>query len=223
MTTAALKQDRPMPEGRRLLLDCAARLFRQHGYAAVSIRDIAAASGFKAGSLYYHFASKEEIVAEVLDLGVDAVFDEVSRCVAALPGNAPFAHRLREAIRAHLHTLLERDDYTGANIRIFGHVPPRVRQGALARRQVYEAWWRDLLAQGRAEHAIRPETDLRLLQLFMLGAMNWSLEWHRPAPADPDDVNRLAHQLADIVLHGAAVPEAPRRAVRRPRVREAGS
>src|SRR5947209_17027405 len=46
---------------RRQILDQAARLLRTNGYASTSLRDIAAATGMKAGSLYYHFASKEAL------------------------------------------------------------------------------------------------------------------------------------------------------------------
>lgn len=190
-----------MAESRRLVLDHAAKLFRAHGYAAVSLRDIAAACGIKAGSLYYHFASKEQIVAEVLNTGVDTVFDEARRSVEALPPDAPLALRLRAAIGAHLHSLLGLDDYTGANIRIFGHVPERVRAAAVAHRRRYEDWWRALLDRGAAEGAFAPGTDLRLVRLFLLGAMNWSLEWHRPGSQDVDDI---AERLATMVLHGVS-------------------
>ena len=50
------------------------------------------------------------------------------------PAGCPLEQRLRAAVGAHLHALLERDDYTGANIRIFGHVPERVRGAAPSRK-----------------------------------------------------------------------------------------
>ncbi len=191
----------PMAGSRRIVLDGAARLFRLHGYAAVSMRDIAAACGIKAGSLYYHFQSKEQIVTEVLDTGVGTVFEEARRSVERLSPAAPLEQRLRAAIGAHLHALLELDDYTGANIRIFGHVPERVRKAALASRRQYEDWWRGLLARGEAEGAFAPGTDLRLVRLFLLGAMNWSLEWHKPGLTDVED---LADRLTAMALHGVA-------------------
>ncbi|MEP4861455.1 MAG: helix-turn-helix domain-containing protein, partial [Alphaproteobacteria bacterium] len=49
--------------GRDGVLDIAARLFREQGYGSVSLRKIADAAGIKAGSIYYHFGSKDEIVA----------------------------------------------------------------------------------------------------------------------------------------------------------------
>ena len=56
---------------RQQILAVAATLFCARGYAGTSLRDIAAAAGMKAGSLYYHFASKEELTAEVLRIGVE--------------------------------------------------------------------------------------------------------------------------------------------------------
>ncbi|MGI4952154.1 MAG: TetR/AcrR family transcriptional regulator [Janthinobacterium lividum] len=201
----------PMAASRRVVLDHAARLFRQYGYAAVSMRDIAAACGIKAGSLYYHFPSKEQIVLEVLDAGVGTVFDTVRSAAAALPPDAGLAVRLRSAIGAHLHALLELGDYTGANIRIFGHVPEHVRTAAMATRRLYEEWWTRLLEQGAAEGAFAPGTDLKLTKLFLLGAMNWSLTWYKSG-ADRHDVQAIADHLAGLVLHGVAAPTAKPRA-----------
>ncbi len=210
-----------MADLRRLALDHAARLFRTQGYAAVTMRDIATACGVKAGSLYYHFASKEQIVAEVLDTGVDLVFARVRRQTDALPAGAALPLRLRTAIAAHLHTLLGRNDYIGANIRIFNHVPDRVRTEALTLRQLYEAWWQELLDQGARDGAFLPGTDLRLVRLFLMGAMNWSLEWHHfddqgsggQGSSDGQgfgrhDVDAVADRLAAMVLHGVSAAPA---------------
>src|SRR5262245_18145902 len=112
---------------RQAVLDAAARLFRQRGYAAPSLRDIADAAGIQAGSLYYHFDSKEHIVAEVLRVGVESVLEGVSSAVArarAAVGRGVVL--LEAAIRGHLEALLTHGDYTSANVRILGHVPPTV-------------------------------------------------------------------------------------------------
>ena len=55
---------------REAILAAAARLFRYQGYHATTMRDIAQKSGVEAGSIYYHFQSKDEILSEVLDIGV---------------------------------------------------------------------------------------------------------------------------------------------------------
>ena len=90
MTVAVTKK----PKGnasRARILDAAAALFRDQGYAAVSLRAIAAAAGMQSGSVYYHFGSKEEIVTEVLNLGIERVHDQVSTTIATLPVDADAA------------------------------------------------------------------------------------------------------------------------------------
>ena len=49
------------------------RMMRRVGYADMSLRDLAAQVNMKAGSLYYHFASKDELATEVMRIGVEAI------------------------------------------------------------------------------------------------------------------------------------------------------
>ena len=190
---------------RRHVLDCAARLFSREGYAAVSLRDIAAESGMKAGSLYHHFESKEAIVVEILDTGVRRVHEAVERAVAALPPEAPIAAALGAAIQAHLGALHEAGDYTSANIRIFGQVPPSIRDAHVAARRSYEALWAELLGRGVKSGELRGDINVASLRAFLLGAMNTSLEWLQPRRGS---VARLASDLATIILDGASRPAA---------------
>ncbi len=163
---------------RQTILDTAARLFRQGGYAATSMRTIADACDMKAGSLYYHFESKDQIVSEVLDIGVQRVFDAVRAAVAALPPGADLTATLTSAISAHLSALLHAHDFTSANIRIFGQVPTTVRAGHKSLRRSYEQFWLDLLAELQQRGAVRKAIDLQHTVYFLFGAMNWTTEWY---------------------------------------------
>jgi TetR/AcrR family transcriptional regulator, cholesterol catabolism regulator len=209
--------DRGAAAVRRQVLDTAARLFREEGYSAVSLRGIAAACGMQAGSLYYHFTSKDEIVSEVLRLGVEHVYRAVREAVEALPRDAPALHVVGVATETHLRVLLELQDYTSANIRIFGQVPVAVRDRHVALRDEYEAFWARLLRRvvppptGRGRH-------LAVVRFFLIGAMNGTLEWYRP---DGESIASLARTLTRILLFGLSGPPAgetlgPRRARRTP-------
>ena len=57
--------------GKQHLLKVAEQLFTEHGYQAVSIRDIAQASGVTNAALYYHFPSKEALFDEVIEHHAD--------------------------------------------------------------------------------------------------------------------------------------------------------
>lgn len=186
-------------ESRRMILDTAARLFREQGYAATSVRDIAGACGIKAGSLYYHFAAKDDIVGEVLEEGVQKTFDRVREAVAALPEDAPAATLLRTAVRAHLHAMFRMSDYTIANLRIFGQVPPPVRAAHAKLRDAYERYWAGLLARCARRGDLDAARDLRLARLFLIGAMNGTLDWYRPGRLS---IEAVADELAALFLHG---------------------
>ena len=70
--------------GRTRILDEAARLFLARGYAETTLRDIADAAGVKAGSIYYHFDSKEELLGEVLDTGIERIATTLDTALAAV-------------------------------------------------------------------------------------------------------------------------------------------
>lgn len=200
MNGSAAASTTPAPnDSRKLILDTAARLFRADGYAAVSLRTLAARCGMKAGSLYYHFASKDEIVAEVLRIGVERVYTELTREMHACPPDAPPEEVLKVAVRAHLRALLELQDYTSANIRIFGQLPAHVRKGHVSLRDEYEQKWVELLTTRFSRPTPHDRERLRLVRLFLIGAMNGTLEWFHP---EQTSVDALAEQLTDVFLHG---------------------
>ncbi|MBI5910959.1 MAG: helix-turn-helix transcriptional regulator, partial [Betaproteobacteria bacterium] len=56
-----------------VVLDAAARIFAEHGYSGSSIREIAEACDMQPGSLYYHFAAKEDLLVAVYERGVEEI------------------------------------------------------------------------------------------------------------------------------------------------------
>ncbi len=188
---------------RQRILDGAARMFREKGYAAVSLRAIAAAQNMQGGSLYYHFDSKEQIVTEILNTGIDLVRVAVEYAISLLPQSAPHGDIIRTAVRVHLSALLEHSDYTSANVRIFGQVPPSVQAANLATRANYENCWKRILGNAQRDGALRRGADLNVARLTLIGAMNASLEWFDPAQGSVDE---LAARLVDNFLFGILDP-----------------
>lgn len=185
--------------GRDGVLDVAARLFREQGYGSVSLRKIAEAAGIKAGSIYYHFGSKDEIIAAVLDTGIRAVHEGMSQAVSALPEGTGAEAILRAAIGAHLRALLDVSDYSSANVRIFGQVPQSVRDANLHARRAYEAEWDNLLSRLQSDGALKRDVDIRRLRLMLIGALNATLEWFDPHRGSAEALSRT---YADVFLNG---------------------
>lgn len=184
-------------KSRREILDAAARLLRRHGYKATTLRDIAEEVGIRAASIYYHFASKEEIAATVMNEGVDWVFDAVTAALDRLPAAATIRDRVTAAIAAHLHALHRHSDYTSAAMRSYADAPEPVRQLARQHRHRYESIWVRLIGDAVAAGATPAGVPAETLRLAALGMLNWSPEWYR---AGRHPIDRLATEFAAILL-----------------------
>ncbi len=105
--------DAPLDSGRARIMDEAATSFLHQGYPATSLRHIANAVGMKAGSIYYHFASKEELLTEILIRGISVMqtaFDDAERATAvsaaapSRPMSAPTWRRCSRTVPTRQHT-----------------------------------------------------------------------------------------------------------------------
>jgi TetR/AcrR family transcriptional regulator, cholesterol catabolism regulator len=195
----------PADDTRRQILDAAAKLLRWNGYASTSLRDIATAADMKAGSLYYHFASKEELAETVMAEGIDLVRAAVRESLSARPSDSDPLEDIEIAVRAHLHALHESGDYASANIRCFSHVPQEIKQRLRKVRERYDNDWREMIARARAAGCLDAEIDDDALRYGLIGAMNWTLEWRRPGGPLPDELGAMFFQ---ILFRGAALSQA---------------
>lgn len=189
------------PSGRDRVLDAAAERFVHQGYAATTLRQIAADVGIKAGSIYHHFSSKEELFAAILQQGIDVMVDAFEQVAADLPADAEARDRLAAHVRGHLGALFEHGPFTANHVTAFFTAPPEVRAEVVPHRDAYEARWTALLDELRATGAIRGELDTGLLRLTLFGAMNWSIEWFDPARGNLDE---FAAGLTDQFWNGVA-------------------
>ena len=165
------------------VLDAAARLFREKGFGYASMRDIAGAAGMLPGSLYYHFASKEELLVAVYAEGVRRIKDAVAPALAA--DVDPWT-RLENVCAAHLAGLLEDSDYGQVVIRVRPDDAPEVADRLVALRDEYERTF----SQAIQTLPLPPRTDRRALKLMLLGALNWSQTWYRPGKDSPQVLAR---------------------------------
>ena len=166
------------------VLDAAARLFCRQGYQGATVRDIALAVGMLPGSIYSHFAAKEDLLVAVYRRGVDQIIAAVEQAVR--PHQAPWA-RLEAACIAHLEAILRDDDHARVVVRVRPAELGRAADRLVRERDRYEALWVALI---RAL-PMPPGTDRRSLRLLLLGALNWSPHWYRAqGPATPRRIAR---------------------------------
>lgn len=197
MTVVTGRAERAELEGgaRRLILDHAARLLRGNGYHQTSLREIAEAVGIRKASLYHHFRSKEEIVEAVVNDGVRFVHEAVLAALDAT-GRADPRQRLEAAITAHLSALHGHSDYTCASIKVFSFGDNPTPESVRNTRRAYDELWRVLVDELADAGALAPGIAPERLRLFLLGAMNGSVDWYREGRFD---IPQLAGELAALV------------------------
>ncbi len=172
------------------LLEAAARVFRQKGYGITTMRDIAAATGMTAGSIYYHYPSKGDLLLAVYAEGVRRVTAAVQ--AALEPHGTPW-EKLQRAITAHLQMMVGQTPtdapFAGVFVQVLPHdFPPEHHEALIALRNGYESTFRTLIDA----LPLKRGTDRRLLRLQLIGALNHVPQWYRPnGPRTPQAIARV--------------------------------
>lgn len=168
------------------VLRAAARLFREHGFAATTVREIAREAGMLPGSLHYRYASKEEILLALMERGVSAATAAVREAVQREPDPM---QRLRLGLRAHLKLLLSGDDAVFVLLYDWRSLKGEPRARMVRLRDRYEGLWDGMIREAVGGGRARRPPDVSLLRLFGFGAINWVATWYHPGgPRTPEEI-----------------------------------
>jgi AcrR family transcriptional regulator len=187
---------------RTRILDAAAYVLSRHGYAGTRLSDVAARASIQTPAIYYYFASRDELIEEVMASGLADMREQLTSTLAALPSNVAALERILAAVETHLRHELEISDYTTASIRNQGQVPSHLRQRGQREADSYGALWRELFDDASREGQLRSDLDPRTAQLLVLGALNWTAEWWDPHRTSVDAIVSTAQR----VVRGALEP-----------------
>ncbi|OCC23021.1 hypothetical protein MB02_14440 [Croceicoccus estronivorus] len=179
-------------------------MFQEKGYAQTRLSDIARKAETQAGSIYYHFASREAIVAEVLEVANARTVECVRERLDRLPPDASVRDRIEAAVQGHLGLVLSGDPFTRAHMRIFDQIPKNIRDHFLGVLDEYADVWRTLFEDARKAGQFRSDIDLSVARLLLLGMLNWAVEWYRPGRLS---VEQIGHQVTALFLDGISAPE----------------
>ncbi|HTA43985.1 MAG TPA: TetR family transcriptional regulator [Bryobacteraceae bacterium] len=183
------------------LLDAAAALFSQKGYAAASTREIAGILGIRKASLYYHIENKEDLLYAICKSSLHQIRHDVA---AALEKVQDPLERTRTLVRAHIRSLVR--DQIAHSVAV-GEM--RALSGArlkevIALRDAYEGLVRSVLQDARKAGVLRDDLGVKYLCLILLGLLNRVELWYRREGALSPD--QLARVFEAIFLTGAGRP-----------------
>ena len=190
---------------REKIIAAAAHVLAERGYAGTKLSDIGERAGMKAGSLYYHFEDRDDIVDQVLQRGIRGVYLRVREAVDELSNGADDLTILKTAISAHLSVILGSSDVSAAGLRLLGQLPPEMQRRYRRDQRTYGDYWHELIVRAQASGAIRDDLDPVRLRLFIVGQLNWVADWPKSAIGRRDEVEREALALITGGLIGRAV------------------
>ena len=175
------------------LLDLAARLFWQNGYAATTTRELAEALGLQKASLYYHIGSKEDLLYEICIESLGNIHEAVSQAVSEV--RDPL-RRVQVMIHAHVSSMLEDREKHATMLTELKALSPERRAEVVSRRDEYERLVRGILADAQEAGAFTPEIPAKQLELGLLNLLNWTIFWYQPdGDLSHDDIARLFERI----------------------------
>jgi TetR/AcrR family transcriptional regulator, cholesterol catabolism regulator len=183
---------------RQQILDTATTVFAEKGIVAATVRDISERAGILSGSLYHHFASKEEMIVEILTPVITSQVEEFDRIVALVDDPTEILRQViaselaQSAANPRVARILQQDEH---HIGGFSGLDEVVKQRRAIRARIESVFTKGI-ALGQFRSDCDPQVGVRALFNVTLGA-------HRQLkPLGPYDTKDLTVQLTGLILRG---------------------
>ncbi len=178
------------------IVQAAAQIFREKGYHATSMQDIADSVHLQKASLYHHVESKQEILLEILNHALDRVTTDIA---AVVNSDLSPTEKLRLALRAYTTILTEDRDLAAVLLLEYRGLDPKLRARHIVRRDQVDGLWREIIQSGIDAGEFRP-VDTAMTSFALLGVQNWMITWfHQDGRLTPI---QAADGFADLFLKG---------------------
>jgi AcrR family transcriptional regulator len=186
------------------ILEVAARVFCERGYEATSMGDVAAAVGMTKAGIYHHIAGKEDLLAAIMNYGMDLFEEKVLRRTEKI---ADPLERLTATLEGHLLLVLrDRPKEVTVILHEGGSLPAAARKALDARKKRYIRFLEKTLRELVMRKVAR-RVDPTVAAFALLGMVNWTYQWYRRGGRLTEE--RLAKEMTRMFLHG--VIDAPGR------------
>lgn len=188
------------------MVRAAALLFKEKGFEATTLNDIAEAFGSDRASLYYYFGSKEELLREA----VGGVTQENLEMVKALRATDLDA---REQIQQFVVNMIRSYDENYPQVFVYiqedmtkvsGKKDPWAKAMVQQSRE-FEDVVLGLIRDGVDDGTFRNDLDTEVVAKALWGMLNWTHRWHKPGQKSADEIART---FTAVFLDGMCAPKA---------------
>jgi TetR/AcrR family transcriptional regulator, cholesterol catabolism regulator len=174
-------------------------LFRESGYHATSLDDVADRIGFTKPAIYYYFRSKEDILFTIVDEIVDGALERM-RAIADRDGSP--TDRLHDLLVENTRVILENIEANTVFYNERGLLSPERERDIREREREYTKVLRDLYVEG-VEAGEFLDIDSRVATATLLGASIWAYRWFDAAGRL--SVEEVAEDVAQLLMRGYLV------------------
>jgi AcrR family transcriptional regulator len=193
---AKLTREERRDERTTEIVDIAARLFAEHGYAETGVSELCDAVGLGRGALYHYIDSKERLLGRIHQRVADVL---IPAGQAIVDGSGSAMDKLRAFGESTIGTILEYPDHVWVFMHERKVLTGEVREEFRAQRHAYEGQLATILEQGKREGTFDiPDTHLAVLAWF--GMHNYTYQWLRREKQY--DADAIAAAFFDIFVAG---------------------
>ena len=158
------------------ILRTAADLFRERGYRASTLDDIAARLGMSKASLYTYFRGKEEMLAAISRETIEGFTRELG---VVLRSDLGPDDKLRRIVREHVRFVIANRSFLTVFFSEEASLPTRFVRAIAAQKDRYDKGIESVIADGMAQGVFR-DVPPRLVVFGLLGMLNWLYKWYNP-------------------------------------------
>lgn len=183
------------------LLTVSAELMASHGFGQTSIRDVANASGFSLGGMYYYFKNKEDLLFLIQEKTFGSLLEIQEKTVADGGSASELLHRL---VKNHLAYFISHfNELKVCTFELESLKGERYENVAQLRRRYFLCMAR-VVGELNGVPAVEVEHDrkVRHRTLFIFGMLNWVFMWYDPEKDDP--AGELGDEMVAMVMNGLA-------------------
>ncbi len=182
---------------KEVIITKAARLFRDKGFAATSMRDLAENVGVEAASLYNHIQSKAEILQEICFRVANLLTTHLERVKADNQLNA--IGKIQAILKMHIDQMLKNRDEAHVADREWRHLTEPYLSNFKAQRKAYRQWLAHIIEEGIQNREIK-SIDAPTAVIIMLHSISCIESWHRSEQKISEE--QLEKNMLTILVEG---------------------
>jgi TetR/AcrR family transcriptional regulator, cholesterol catabolism regulator len=185
---------------RNRVIEAARDLFDTQGYQGTTIREIARHADVSVGSVFTSFASKGEILSQVMEERLEGLYAELDRVVPHLRGST--ADRLRSMFAIHFAFEAQRTKLFLSHIAAAYDwtLPPTAKP--FGRTPGLRDVIRDVLLKGVAQGDVDPDIDIHGVVELLVGAYGWSFRLAVTEGADAKAMTEAMDRQIGLIADG---------------------